>query len=119
MGNPILTPVNMGLGGGVGKRCDTAPAKPELVTLYLHDTVHVADCDILAFKKNGTTVIDECAMVTLGAGDWMEVEYRAFDAAGNLDSYQVTLQKGFSPEHDILTLAGVTAVSGSSPEGPS
>jgi len=116
MGNPILAQVNMGLPGGVGKRCTTS--KPELVTLYFHDDVFVADCDILAFTKNGITTIDECAMVHLTPSDWLEVEYRAFDAAGNLDSYSVTLQKGFSPEQNLLGLAGVTAVSGSTPEGP-
>jgi hypothetical protein len=115
-GNPILVPVNMGLAGGVGRRCNTA--KPELVTLYLHDDKHVPDCEILAFTKNGTTVVDECAMVTLTSSDWLEVEYQAFDGAGNLDAYSVTLQKGFGPELSIGSLAGVTAVSGSVPEGP-
>ena len=116
MGNPILALVNMGLPNGVGKRCTTA--KPELVTLYLFDTPHNAACNILNFRKNGVDVIDECAMVTLTHTDWIDVEYQASDSAGNLDSYEVTLQKGFSAEHDILGLAGVTAVSGSSPEGP-
>ncbi len=116
MGNPILTPVNMGLAPGVAKRCNTS--KAELLTLYLHDDVHTADCEILTFKKNGTSVIDECAMVTLTSADWVEVEYKAFDAAGNLDSYEVTLQKGASSPNSIFAIAGVTAVSGSAPEGP-
>jgi hypothetical protein len=116
MGNPILALVNMGLPGGVGRRCTTS--KPELLTLYLHDTVHVPDCQILTFKKNGVDVIDECAMVTLTHTDWIEMEYQAFDASGNLDSYEVTLQRGFDPEENIMGLAGVTAVSGSVPQGP-
>jgi hypothetical protein len=87
-------------------------------TLYLHDDQHVPECKILNFTKNGTDVVDECAMVTLTPTDWLEVEYQAFDAAGNLDSYAVTLQKGFSPAQDMLGLPGVTAVSGSAPEGP-
>ena len=115
-GNPILAPVTMGLSGGVGRRCQTT--KPELVTLYLHHDKHVPDCKILEFTKNGTTVIDECAMVTLTPSDWLEVKYRAFDAAGHLDHYSVTLQKGFGPLEPLGTLAGVTAVSGSVPEGP-
>ena len=87
-GNPILTPVTMGLPGGVGRRCNTA--LPELLTLYLHDDAHVPDCAILTFTKNGpggSSVVDECAMVTLTPADWLEVEYKAFDAAGNLGSY--------------------------------
>jgi hypothetical protein len=116
-GNPILVPVNMGLPGGVGKRCNES--KPELVTLYLHDHLDVPDCEILAFTKNGTDVVDECAMVTLRSSDWLEVEYQAVDGAGNLDSYSVTLQKGSGPEMTLASLAGVTAVSGGSvPEGP-
>lgn len=115
-GNPILVLCPMGLPGGVGRRCNTA--KPELVTLYLHDDVHIPDCEILNFTKNGLTVVDECAMVTLTSSDWLEVEYQAVDGAGNLDSYSVTLQKGFGPELALISLAGVTAVSGSVPEGP-
>ena len=115
-GNPILVPVTMGLPGGVGKRCNTS--KPELVTLYLHDDKHIPECDILNFTKNGTTVVDECAMVTLTPGDWLEVEYQAFDGAGHLDHYSVTLQKGSGPEPALTSLAGVTPVSGSVPEGP-
>ncbi len=118
MGNPILTPATMGLPGGVGKRCDTSPPKPELLTLYLYDAPHTAQCAILTFKKNGVETVDECAMVTLTSADWLDVEYQAFDVGGNLDSYEVTLQKGFSPEQNISTLGGVTAVSGTSPEGP-
>lgn len=117
LGNPILVPVNMGLPGGVGRRCQFA--KPELVTLYLHDDMHVPECEILEFTKNGVDVVDECAMVTLTASDWLEVKYKAFDAAGHLDHYSVTLQKGFSPPHALGSLAGVTAVPGGSvPEGP-
>jgi len=116
MGNPILAPVTMGLPGGLGKRCTTS--KPELVTLYLHDDTFVADCKILNFTKNGVTTVDECAMVTLTSSDWLEVEYQAFDAAGNLDSYAVTLQKGASAPHDLISIAGVTAISGTTPEGP-
>jgi len=115
-GNPILAPVNMGLAGGVGKRCNSA--KPELLTLYLHDDAHVPDCEILTFTKNGTTVVDECAMVTLTSSDWLEVTYQAFDAGGHLDHYSVTLQKGSSSPASLLSLPGVTAVSGSVPEGP-
>ena len=109
-GNPILTLVTMGLPGGIGRRCGTT--SPELVTLYLHDTVHQADCDILNFRKNGVDVIDECAMVTLTPADWIEVEYRAFDAAGHLDSYGVSLQKGASAASSIFGLAGVSDVPG-------
>jgi len=116
MGNPILVPTPMGLANGIGRRCTTL--KPELLTLYLHDDTHVPDCEILSFTKNGINVVDECAMVTLTSADWLEVEYKASDAAGNLDSYSVTLQKGFGPENNLLGLAGVTAVSGSTPEGP-
>ena len=115
-GNPILTQVTMGLPGGVGRRCTTT--HPELVTLYLHDDVYIPDCGILNFTKNGTAVVDECAMVTLTPADWLEVEYKAFDASGNLDSYSTTLQKGFSPPQNLIGLAGVTAISGSVPEGP-
>jgi hypothetical protein len=118
-GNPILTQVSMGLAGGIGKRCTTKPAKPELVTLYLNDTPHTPDCKILTFKKNGVDTIDECAMVTLTSSDWIELSYQALDSLGDLDSYSVTLQKGFSPENDLLSLAGVSAVSGTLPEGPS
>ena len=115
-GNPILALVTMGLPGGIGRRCGTT--SPELVTLYLHDTVHRADCDILNFRKNGVDVIDECAMVTLTPADWIEVEYRAFDAAGHLDSYGVSLQKGASAASSIFGLAGVSDVPGGSvPEG--
>ena len=115
-GNPILALVNMGLPGGVGRRCNHQ--KPELVTLYLHDDKHVPDCEILTFTKNGTTVVDECAMVTLTSTDWLEVTYQAFDAAGHLDNYSVTLQKGSSDAVALNGLAGVTPVSGSAPEGP-
>ena len=117
MGNPILAAVNMGLGGGVGKRCGTT--RPELLTLYLHDDPHTADCEIVAFKKNGGPEIDECALITLTSSDWIEIEYRAQDPAGHLDSYEVTLQKGASVPDSIFGLAGVTHVSGSTPEGPS
>jgi len=116
MGNPVLAPCAMGLPNGLGKRCTTS--KPELVTLYLHDDTFVADCRILNFTKNGVTTVDECAMVTLTSSDWLEVEYQAFDAAGNLDSYGVTLQKGASAPQDLTSIAGVTAISGSAPEGP-
>ncbi len=115
-GNPILVPCPMGLPGGVGRRCNST--KAELVTLYLHHDTYKPDCEILTFTKNGTTVVDECAMVTLTASDWLEVEYQASDGAGNLDSYSVTLQKGFGPELGLTSLAGVVAVSGSVPEGP-
>ena len=118
-GNPILTPVSMGLPGGVGRRCNTA--LPELVTLYLHDDAHVPDCAILSFTKNGpdgSSVVDECTIVTLTSADWLEVEYKAFDAAGNLGSYSTTLQKGFSSPQGLIGLPGVTAISGSVPEGP-
>jgi hypothetical protein len=107
-GNPILTLVGMGLPGGVGRRCTTN--KPELLTLYIHNTLHRADCEILNFRKNGVDVIDECALITLTNSDWIEVEYRAEDAGGHLDSYGVSLQKGFSPEQSIFGLLGVTAV---------
>lgn len=115
-GNPILTQVNMGIAGGVGRRCTTT--KPELVTLYIHNTPHVADCAILNFRKNGVDIIDECAMVTLTPSDYIEIEYRAQDPAGHLDSYAVSLQKGASSPASIFGLAGVTAVTGSAPEGP-
>jgi hypothetical protein len=117
-GNPILTPTTM-LPGGVGRRCNTA--LPELVTLYLHDDKFIPECAILTFTKHGpggSSVVDECAMVTLTPADWLEVEYEAFDAAGNLGSYSTTLQKGFSSPHNLIGLAGVTAISGSVPEGP-
>lgn len=116
-GNPILVPVNMGLPGGVGRRCNSA--KPELLTLYLHDDKHIPECEILEFTKNGTDVVDECAMVTLTPSDWLEVKYKAYDDAGHLDSYSVTLQKGFGPQLSLDSLAGVTSVPGGSvPEGP-
>lgn len=116
-GNPILAPVNMGIAGGVGKRCGTG--RPELLTLYLHDDPHRAECEIVNFRKNGVDVIDECALITLTSSDWIEIEYRAEDPAGHLDSYGVTLQKGFSAPDSIFGLAGVTDVSGTTPEGPS
>lgn len=115
-GNPILVLAPMGLPGGVGKRCTTS--KPELLTLYLHDDAFIPKCKILSFTRKDGTTVDECALVTLTPTDYLDVEYQAFDAAGNLDAYSVTLQKGFTPEHDLLTLAGVTAVAGSAPEGP-
>jgi len=116
-GNPILTQVSMGLPDGVGRRCNTA--RPELLTLYLHDNKHIPDCGILSLTKNGPggpSVVSECAMVTLTPADWLEVEYEAFDAAGNLGSYTATLQKGFGTLND---LTGLPSLSGSSvPEGP-
>ena len=115
-GNPILALVNMGLPGGVGRRCNHP--KPELLTLYLHDDGHFPTCEIQTFTKNGTMVVDECAMVTLTSSDWLEVTYQAFDAGGHLDNYSVTLQKGSSDPVALNGLAGVTPVSGSVPEGP-
>jgi hypothetical protein len=116
LGNPILIPAPMGLTGGIGKRCSTN--KPELLTLYLHDEEFVPTCNILSFKKNGVDTVDECAMVNLGPSDYLDVEYEASDAGGHLDHYNVTLQKGASSAALLSTLAGVTAISGSAPEGP-
>jgi hypothetical protein len=115
-GNPILTLVNMGLPGGVGRRCG-GPGITELVTLRLHDNPHVPDCEILDFKKNGATTIDECAIVVLDTTDYITIEYKAEDLSGNLHSYLVTLQRGFDPEQNIRGLGGVT-ISGTTPQGP-
>ena len=113
-GNPILTQVSMGLPGGIGRRCNTD--RPELLTLYLHDDAHVPDCGILSLKKNGASVVSECAMVTLTPSDWLELEYQAFDAAGNLGSYEATLQKGFSVPHDLTVLPSLPG--SDVPKGP-
>jgi len=115
-GQPILSLVNMGIPGGVGRRCGGL-VKPELLTLRLHNTPHRPDCEILSFKKNGVDTISECAIVVLDTTDSITMEYKAFDPDGNLDSYSVTLRHGIGPEANIRPLAGVS-ISGSTPQGP-
>lgn len=115
-GQPILAPVNMGIPGGIGRRCGGL-VKPELLALRLHNDPHKPDCEILSFKKNGVDTISECAIVVLDTTDTIAMEYKAVDPDGNLESYSVTLQHGLGPEVNIRPLAGVT-ISGSAPQGP-
>jgi hypothetical protein len=82
-------------------------APDDVLRRELHDDPHVPDCQILDFKKNGVTTIDEGAIVVLDSTDTSTIDYKAEDLSGNLNSYLVTLQRGFDPEADIRGLAGV------------
>ena len=118
-GQPILAPVNMGIAGGIGRRCGGLVI-PELITLRLFDNPHVPDCQIVSLKKNGVTTIDECSIVVLDATDNLQIEYTAQDP-GNLESYLVTLQRGFDVEQDLRgpLLGPSVGITGSGPAGPS
>jgi hypothetical protein len=118
-GQPTLVPVNMGLAGGVCKRCGgaAAPLRPEILTLQLTNDPHVPVCNILSLKKNGVTEISECDIAVLDTTDELHVAFEASDVKGNLETYQVTLQRGYDVPANVFSLGGVS-VSGTTPRGP-
>jgi hypothetical protein len=119
MGQPILTPVDMGIPGGVGRRCGGL-AIPELVTLRFFNDPHRPACEIVSFKKNGVTTIDECAIVVLDTTDNLQIEYSAQDSGGNLEFYGVTLQRGDDAPQNIRgpLIGGSVTIVGTTPAGP-
>jgi hypothetical protein len=129
-GQPILTPVNMGLPGGVVKQCSGggAPTKPALLTLFLSNAGYVdpisltyvprkPKVEIKSFKKNGVTTINECEILVLDTTDTVTMEFEASDAAGNLEGYGVSMQHGYGSPAAVIGAAGVT-VTGTMPDGP-
>lgn len=119
-GQPILAPVNMGLPGGVLRRCagESGDVIPELVTMLLVNNPRVPTCQLLSIKRNGVDEISECDILVLGATDTVVVEFEASDSKGNLDSYYVTLQRGSGAAHNVASLVPPTAFSGTPEIGP-
>ncbi|MFN8379882.1 MAG: hypothetical protein U0452_14560 [Anaerolineae bacterium] len=119
-GNPILTPVNQGLPGGVLRQCSNL-VKPALLTIRIANTgyfdpvtltsvLHQPWVRILNFTKNGVTPIDECEIIVLDTTDSVSMEFEVTDATGNLDSWGVTLQRGSDSPVGVVGGAGVTTV---------
>lgn len=126
-GQPVLAPVNMGLPGGVLKRCGgpSAPVKADLVTLMISNAGYLAPhkpkVEIKSFKKNGVTPIAECDILVLNpdplVGDTVAIEFEASDAAGNLEQYAVNFYRGASGPTSALGAPGVS-MTGTIPNGP-
>ena len=120
-GEPTLVPVNMGLADGVCKRCAgaNAPLIPELLTMRIANDPHKPLCGITELRKNGSSVVGECDIVVLDEKtDWLEIDFFASDARGELDHYGLSLQRGSVGLGSIFGLPGVS-VTGSTPRGPS
>jgi len=118
-GQPILTPVDMGLPGGVCRRCsgEGMLINPDLLTLRFYNDPHQPNCEIKSFKKNGVTEISECEIVVLDTTDTIAMEFEASDVGGNLEYYTISLQHGSGVPVAVLGGAGVTT-SGATPAGP-
>lgn len=119
-GQPVLNPVNMGLPGGVLRRCsgDYAVTIPDLVTMLLVNNPHVPTCELKSLKRNGVDPVGECDILILGDTDSLSIEFEASDPKGNLDGYYVTIQRGSGAAHNIFSHMPPITIAGSPHIGP-
>jgi hypothetical protein len=118
-GQPVLAPVNMGLPGGVIRMCTgpAGPTFPAYVTTRLVNNPIKPVCEIVSFKKNGVTEIGECDILVLGTTDFVEVEFEASDVKGNLDHYNLTIQRGSGPASSVFGYVPVSSLVGPAERG--